>query len=101
MVRTKEDVIRLLGERREDLERLGAERLLLFGSFARGEESANSDVDLLVQLDHRTFDRYMELKFFLEDLLERHVDLVFADRVKPRLRESVLEDAIGIVGDAA
>jgi len=44
---------------------------------------------VLVQLDEPTFDHYMDLKFYLEDLFGADVDLVLADTVKPRLRPSI------------
>lgn len=73
---------------------MGARRLGLFGSFVRGEERPDSDVDLLVELDRRTFDRYMDLKLRLEQLLGRPVDLVLADRLKPTLRDRILSTVI-------
>jgi hypothetical protein len=88
------DVLRILAEHRADLTRLGARRLGLFGSFARDEARADSDVDLLVDLDRHTFDRYMDLKLYLEDLLGRSVDLVLSDRIKPALREHILRGVI-------
>lgn len=91
---TREEILRRLSERRGELHDLGARRLRLFGSFARGEGRAESDVDLLVDLDHHGFDRYMDLKLYLEDLLDRRVDLVLADRIKPALREHILRDVI-------
>ena len=83
-----------LREHRDDIRALGAKRIGVFGSVARGEERADSDVDALVELDERTFDRYMDLKLYLEDLLGRRVDLVLADRIKPRLRERILSEVI-------
>lgn len=91
---SRAEILRQLSERRDELHHLGARRLQLFGSFARDEARPESDVDLLVDLDHHGFDRYMDLKFFLEDLLGRRVDLVLADRIKPALREHILRDAI-------
>lgn len=91
---TADDILTLLREHRDELERLGARRIGIFGSFARGEGRPGSDVDLLVDLDQRTFDRYMDLKFYLEDLLGRPVDLVLADRIKPTLRERILSSVI-------
>ena len=91
---TCKDILRILAEHRDDLVRLGARRLGLFGSFARDEARPDSDVDLLVDLDHHTFDRYMDLKLYLEDLLGRRVDLVLADRIKPALRERILRGVI-------
>lgn len=91
---TSEDILRVLREHRAELQRLGARRLGLFGSFVRGEERPDSDVDLLVELDRRTFDRYMDLKLRLEQLLGRPVDLVLADRLKPALRDRILSTVI-------
>jgi len=91
---TRDQLLAILRGARSELQRLGVRRLALFGSFARDEAGPDSDVDLLVELDRKTFDRYMDAKLFLEDLLDRHVDLVLADRVKPRLREALLRDAI-------
>ena len=91
---TRDEILRRLSERRAELRRLGARRLGLFGSFAREEAGIESDVDLLVDLDHHGFDRYMDLKLYLEDLLGRRVDLVLRDRIKPTLRERNLRDVI-------
>jgi len=93
----RDAILRTLSANRAALARLGARRLGLFGSFARDEARADSDVDLLVELDRHTFDRYKDLKLYLEDLLGRRIDLVISDRVKPSLRERIL----GSVIDAA
>ncbi len=66
----------------------------LFGSFARGEETPNSDVDILVSLDHS---QPVGLKFFgmfedLKELLGRNVDLVTESSLAPFARESVERD---------
>lgn len=72
-------------------------RAWLFGSFARGEETPVSDVDLLVQFDENA--RVSLLKHCamineLEDLLDRSVDLVPDGRVYPRIAESINQDKI-------
>jgi predicted nucleotidyltransferase len=77
-----------------ELHSLGARSVALFGSFARGEAGERSDVDLLVDLDEHTFDRYMDLKLRLEDLLGRSVDLVLIDGLKPRVKNKILSEAI-------
>jgi predicted nucleotidyltransferase len=94
------EVLDVLRAHRVEIRGLGAVRLGLFGSFARGDEHPGSDVDLLVELDRRTFDRYMDLKLYLEDLLARRVDLVLADKLKPRLRERILSEVSEVL-DAA
>ncbi len=69
----------------------GVKKIGLFGSFARGEQTDTSDIDILVEFyqNHKTFDNYMDLKFFLEDLLNRKVDLVIAEAIKPDLKPNI------------
>jgi len=75
-------------------ERFTVVRIGVFGSFARGEESPESDVDIIVELGEPTFDNYMNLKFRLEEVLQRSVDLVMADTVKPRLKPIIEQEAV-------
>jgi len=80
---------------REELsERYTVVRIGVFGSFARGEESEESDVDIIVDLAEPTFDHYMDLKFRLEDALERPVDLVMVETVKPRLKPIIEREVV-------
>jgi len=51
-------------------------------------------VDILVELAEPTFDNYMDLKFYLEDILSRPVDLIIADTVKPRLKPIIEQEVI-------
>lgn len=69
----------------------GVKKIGLFGSFARGEQNDTSDIDILVEFyqNHKTFDNYMDLKFYLEDLLNRKVDLVIAEAIKPDLKPNI------------
>lgn len=66
----------------------------VFGSFARGEEKEGSDIDVLVDFEEgaKTFDNFMELKFFLEDLFGRKVDLVTVSALRPQLKEDILRN---------
>jgi predicted nucleotidyltransferase len=92
---TKDEILRLLREHREDLTRLGVGSLALFGSAARDEADAESDVDLLVEfVSSPGFDGYMNLKFYLEDLLGRGVDLVMKSALKSWARPAVEAEAI-------
>ena len=69
-------------------------RIGVFGSFAKGGEGTESDVDIIVELAKPTFDNYMDLKFRLEDVLKRPVDLVMADTVKPRIKPIIEQEVI-------
>lgn len=94
MKESSQDIINTLRVHGDEIKRLGVRRLSLFGSYARGENTAESDLDFLVEFERKSFDAYMDLKFFLEDLFQRRVDLVTPDSIKPRLRASILAEAI-------
>ena len=93
-VETKQDVIKLLKTHQYELKKFGVSRLGLFGSFARNTAKNESDVDVLVifEASQKTFDNFMNLSFFLEDLLERKVDLVTIDSLSPYIGENILRE---------
>jgi hypothetical protein len=66
----------------------------LFGSLVRNKADSESDIDILVDFVEPTFDHYMDLKFYLEKLFGREVDLVTADTVKPRLKNVINREVI-------
>jgi len=74
----------------------GVRRIGFFGSLVRNEQKETSDIDVLVEFekDAKTFDNYMNLKFSLEEVFGRKVDLVISDALKPQIRERVLEEAV-------
>jgi len=87
----------LLREHEPELQnRFGVAKIGIFGSFARGEERQDSDVDVLVtfQQGKKTFDNFMGTKFYLEDLFMRKVDLVTDAALKPLTRDSVFRDVV-------
>lgn len=76
-------------------QRFGVTRLALFGSAARGTARPDSDVDLLVAFDGpATSARYFGVQFYLEDLLQRPIDLVTESALRPQFRPYVERDAI-------
>ncbi len=90
---TAEEILKIIQQNRERIKRYGVKRIGLFGSYLRGEQKEDSDIDILVEFEKskKTFDNYMELKFFLEELFRRKVDLVIAESVKPELRKYIME----------
>lgn len=91
----RERVLRLLRDNRDKIELFDVESLAVFGSVARDEASSKSDVDIMVVFrGPATFDQYMDLKFFLEELLGGSVDLVTQKALKPQLRAQVEQEAI-------
>lgn len=93
-VETKQDIVSILGQHQQQLRLLGVERLGLFGSFVRGEQGPDSDVDILVEFERgqRTFDHFMELSFLLEDLLGRRVELVTPEALSPYIGPYILQE---------
>ncbi len=81
-------------KQRELAARFTVRRIGLFGSFARNDADPESDVDILVELNEPTFDHYMDLKFYLEELLHRQVDLVLRDTIKPRLKAVIEQEVV-------
>ena len=84
-VTTKEQVFSLLRENGPQLQQFGVRRYGLFGSFARGAPHSQSDVDILVEFEagQKSFDNFMRLSFFLEELLGRKFDLVTPEALSP------------------
>jgi predicted nucleotidyltransferase len=68
----------------------------IFGSFVKEEEKTDndSDIDILITFrkGYKDFFNYMRLKYYLEDLLGREVDLVIKEVVKPRLKERIFKE---------
>jgi hypothetical protein len=94
MKRTRETVLQKLEENRDTIRGFGVKRLGLFGSCARGEATEVIDLDFLVELEKKSFDAYMDLKDFLEEMFGCKVDLVMKEALKPRLREPILKETV-------
>lgn len=91
---TKDQVAERLAAHADELRSLGVRSLDLFGSIARGDARPESDVDLLVEFKEVPgFVGYVRLRNRLEQILDRHVDLVMASGLHPRIRERVLREA--------
>ena len=91
----RDGVLRTISSMLEELAaRFSVNKIGLFGSCAREEMNPESDLDIIVDFFDPTFDNYMDLKFFLEDLFGRKVDLVIADAIKPRLVPVIEKEAV-------
>ena len=93
----QKQVVKRIRANQARLTELGVASLSLFGSVARGDSTDDSDIDLLVRFDGRaSFDRYMDLKLFLEDLLGRRVDLVTEQALREEIRAHVEQDLLRV-----
>ena len=93
-VPTKESVISTIKRNLNRINTLGVRRLGLFGSYVRGEQNIESDIDVLVEFeqDKKTFDNFMQLSFLLEDLLHRRIELVTTESLSPYLRPRIIKE---------
>jgi predicted nucleotidyltransferase len=93
------EIDELLREKRDEILRIaarhGASNIRVFGSVARGEARAESDVDFLVELERgRSLLDHAALMIDLEDLLGRRVDVATERGLRPKVREQILKDAV-------
>jgi uncharacterized protein len=93
----RKQAISILKQYEQPLKIFGIKYLAIFGSVARDEAHSESDIDILVEFSEPpTFDRYMDLKFYLEDRLGQSVDLVSHKMLKPQIRQTVEKEAIHV-----
>ncbi len=93
----RDEAMNLLKQHRTEFTRFNVKSLSLFGSVARDEAGPSSDIDVLVEFNGPArFDDYMDLKFFLEDLTGRRVDLVTNRSLHPGLRPYVERDLLRV-----
>jgi len=90
---TSDKIIKLINERQQDIKKFGVKRIGLFGSYLINKQKPESDIDLLVEFKkgQKTFDNYMDLKFYLEKLFDCNVDLVVKEALKIDLKPNILK----------
>ena len=97
MVVGLQDALEVLRTHEGDLRRLGVMHAAVFGSVARGEASADSDIDVLVELDAARpigIFEYARLKLYIGELFDGTGDVVNRRTLKPLLRGNILRDAV-------
>ena len=86
---SKSEIEQTLLKHQDVLKEYSVKWLGLFDSYVKGAAREDSDIDLLVELKKLSFDNYMGLRIFLEDLFEKKIDLVISNSVKPRLKPRI------------
>lgn len=77
-------------------EKFGVSKIGLFGSSARDEQVESSDIDILVEFEKPSFDRFMDLSFFLEELFGKTVDLVTTNGISPYIEPAIRKEVIWV-----
>ena len=89
----------ILGKYKDELRnKYGVKEIFIFGSYVRNEQKTSSDTDIIVEFypNSKTFDNYMNLKQFLEEILNIKVDLITKDAIKPRYKKYIYKDLINV-----
>ena len=90
----RDEVLAIIASHRQQLQAMGVKSLELFGSGARDDANADSDVDFLVEFDRPVGFGFFAGPHYLEDILDCPVDLGMKEALREHLREPVLEDVI-------
>ena len=91
---SKEEILKILEQLKEEIvDKYKIERIGLFGSFIKGEQKENSDIDILAEFGEEAdlFD-FLGLSLFLEERLKQKVDVVSKASLREELREMVLKE---------
>jgi uncharacterized protein len=91
---TKAELIETLQFHRHRILQFGVKQIGLFGSFVRNEVRQDSDIDLLIEFypERKTFDNFMELAFYLEELLGRKVEIVTPQSLSKYIGPYILKE---------
>jgi len=89
---TTDGILAFLRDHADELRAMGVIKIGLFGSYVRGEQKSDSDMDFLVKLDHWTWKHWCKVWGFLEDSFGMTVDLVPEEDLRPELRPYVLPE---------
>jgi len=86
---TEKEIMETLKRHKNTLKKYGVKKIGLFGSFVRGKQKKDSDIDFLVEFERPDFDNFMDLIFFLEDLFGRKVELITEGNLSPYIQPYV------------
>jgi len=90
---TRSEIERILQEKKTFLaDNFYVKRIGLFGSYVRNEQTDASDIDILVEFSKPVGFEFIDLKFYLEDLFQKHIDLVTPDALKPLIRDDIMSE---------
>jgi len=94
-MKTLDDIELILKQYKQDLEhRYPIKSMAIFGSYARNEQSSNSDLDLLVEINGKIGSKFIDLADEIEELVGIKVDVVSKNGIKPKYLEAIKNDLI-------
>ncbi len=94
---SKPQIINLVRKNKDLYNKYGVKKIGLFGSYVRGDNKPNSDIDILVEFDSVTFDNYYNLQQTLENNFHKKIDLVNIKALKERIKPYILSEVEWII----
>jgi hypothetical protein len=86
---TDKEIIKILRKQTDILRKYGVKKIGLFGSYVRGEQKEGSDIDFLVEFEEPSFDNFMDLAFYLEELFHKKIELITSGSLSPYIQPYV------------
>jgi predicted nucleotidyltransferase len=75
-------------------ERFSVKKIGVFGSYARNQQSEDSDIDIIVEFSRPVGFQFIDLKLYLEEIFNQKVDLVTPNALKPQIKEQILKEVL-------
>ncbi|MBI4846315.1 MAG: nucleotidyltransferase family protein [Candidatus Omnitrophica bacterium] len=102
MIKDKKEILNLIKNNQNDIVSFGVKQLGLFGSFVKGKQNPESDIDLLVEFypDKKNFDNFIHLSFLLETLLKHRIELVTSESLSPYIKPNILREVEYVISRA-
>lgn len=92
-MKTLEDIKKILSQHKRELEeKYKLKSIAIFGSYVRGEQNEESDIDFIVEFREPVGFTFIHLGHFLEEILGEKVDLLTPDAIKPNRRKYIMKD---------
>jgi uncharacterized protein len=90
----KSDIVDFLRRNKERIDSYGVRKIGLFGSYVKNEQKSESDIDFLVEFnsDDLSYNNYINLIFYLEDSLNKKIDLITVDSLSPYIGPQILKE---------
>ena len=88
----KKEIIEKLAKHLSKIEKFGVEKIGIFGSLLKGETTGDIDILITFRKNEESFERLMDLYYFLEDLLDAQIDLVTTNALSPYIAPYILQE---------
>ncbi len=94
MVKSKHDIVKIIKSNQHKLLAFGATRIGLFGSYAKNNANAESDIDIFIEFEKgkKSFKNYTGAYLFLRELLEKDIDFITPESLSPYIGPHILKD---------